>query len=226
MMGNLYIVATPIGNMEDMTQRAVKTLSEVDVILAEDTRRSGRLLKYFSINTPLISFYEHNEDKKISAVIERLKKGENIAQITDAGTPTISDPGFKLVRECVRNKIKIIPVPGPSSIISALVASGLPTDSFTFLGYLPKKEGKRKIFYKKIRKLIYDIKTTVIFFETPHRITKTLAEIEKNFPENNLSVARELTKVNEEIVSGEVKEVVEKLKSRKLKGEITLVLHQ
>ena len=226
MMGNLYIVATPIGNMEDMTQRAVKTLSEVDVILAEDTRRSGRLLKYFSINTPLISFYEHNEDKKISAVIERLKKGENIAQITDAGTPTISDPGFKLVRECVRNKIKIIPVPGPSSIISALVASGLPTDSFTFLGYLPKKEGKRKIFYDKIRKLLYDIKTTVIFFQTPHRITKTLAEIEKNFPENNLSVARELTKVNEEIVSGEVKEVVEKLKSRKLKGEITLVLHQ
>ena len=226
MMGNLYIVATPIGNMEDMTQRAVKTLSEVDVILAEDTRRSGRLLKYFSINTPLISFYEHNEDKKISEVIERLKKGENIAQITDAGTPTISDPGFKLVRECVRNKIKIIPVPGPSSIISALVASGLPTDSFTFLGYLPKKEGKRKIFYDKIRKLLYDIKTTVIFFETPHRITKTLAEIEKNFPENNLAVARELTKVNEEIVSGEVKEVVEKLRDRKLKGEITLVLHQ
>ena len=146
------MVSTPIGNMGDISKRGLETLKNVDLILAEDTRRSTKLLKYYSLQTPMISFHEHNEESKLTEVISKLKRGMNIAQITDAGTPTISDPGFKLIRECTREGIKVVPIPGASAVISALVASGLPTDSFCFLGYVPKKEGKKKKFFEKIPK--------------------------------------------------------------------------
>ena len=224
-MGILYIVSTPIGNMEDMTQRAIEILSRVDFILTEDTRHSGRLLKKLLINKPLISFHEHNEVFKIAEVTSKLKEGHNLALISDAGTPTLSDPGFKLVRECIKENIKVSPIPGASSILSALVASGLPTDSFVFLGYVPKKDGKKKLFYEKILKQLTEFKITVIFFESPHRLNRTLEDLESNFPQRFLSIARELTKINEEITYGSVKEVADKFKNRKVKGEITLVLH-
>lgn len=223
-MGILYVVSTPIGNMGDISERGLETLKKVDLILAEDTRRSARLLKHYNIQTPMTSFHEHNEETKIAEVILKLKENTNIAQITDAGTPLISDPGFKLIRECTREEIKIVPVPGASAVISALITSGLPTDSFCFLGYVPKKEGKRKIFFTKIQQLTTDIKATVVFFETPHRIEKTLLELADIFPDSNLSLAREMTKLNEEIITGSVSDIIKKLENRKLKGEITLVL--
>lgn len=219
------MVSTPIGNMDDISKRGLETLKNVDLILAEDTRRSTKLLKYYSFQTPMISFHEHNEESKLTEVISKLKRGMNIAQITDAGTPTISDPGFKLIRECTREGIKVVPIPGASAVISALVASGLPTDSFCFLGYVPKKEGKKKKFFEKIQKLTTDIKTTVVFFETPHRINKTLKDLNDIFPNSNLSLAREMTKVNEEIITDCVSAIVKRIEKRKLKGEITLVLH-
>ena len=224
-MGILYLVSTPIGNMADISERGLETLKKVDLILAEDTRRSGKLLNNYSIQTPMTSFHEHNENIKISEIIQKLKLGTNIAQISDAGTPTISDPGFKLVRECTRENIKVVSIPGASAVISALTVSGLPTDSFCFLGYVPKKAGGRTKFFKKIHTLTNDINTTVIFFETPHRIEKTLAELAEEFPERGVSLARELTKINEEIITGKAADIIEKLGNRKLKGEITLVLH-
>lgn len=223
-MGILYVVSTPIGNMDDISERGLETLKKVDLILAEDTRRSARLLKHYNIQTPMTSFHEHNEETKMAEVILKLKGSTNIAQITDAGTPLISDPGFKLIRECTREEIKIVPVPGASAVISALITSGLPTDSFCFLGYVPKKEGKRKIFFTKIQQLTTDIKATVVFFETPHRIEKTLLELADIFPDSNLALAREMTKLNEEIITGSVSDIIKKLENRKLKGEITLVL--
>ncbi|MEX0616673.1 MAG: 16S rRNA (cytidine(1402)-2'-O)-methyltransferase [Candidatus Woykebacteria bacterium] len=223
-MGNLYLVGTPIGNLQDITFRALETLKEVDLILAEDTRRAGVLLKHFEIKKPLSSFHEHNELRREDEIIGILKSGQNVALISDAGTPTLSDPGFKLVRRCYEEKINVFSIPGASAILAALAASGLPTDSFAFLGYFPKKKGKQDKFLEKISILVRDLKITVVFFETPHRILTTLEILDASFPERELALARELTKVNEEKLKGKVPEVFEQVKGRSLKGEMTLVL--
>jgi 16S rRNA (cytidine1402-2'-O)-methyltransferase len=225
-MGNLYVVSTPIGNLKDITLMAVDVLNEVNLVLTEDTRRSGLLLKHLSIKKRMMSFHEHNEDNKQEEVIQKLKKGENIALISDSGTPTIADPGFKLVRECTQDGISVISIPGPSAILAGLTVSGLPTDSFSFLGYLPKKEGKRREFYGKILALTGNIKTTVIFFDTPHRIQKTLEDLTALAPDYSIVIARELTKLNEEVIRGKVRDVMHKTKGRNLKGELTILLHK
>lgn len=225
-MGNLYIVSTPIGNLEDITLRALETLKKVDLLLVEDTRRSGLLLKHFSIKKQMTSFHEHNENAKQEEVIKRLREGESIALICDSGTPTVSDPGFKLVRECIKGEIKVVSVPGASAPIAALTSSGLPTDSFSFLGYLPKKEGKRKEFFDKVLSLTNDLKTTVIFFDTPHRIHKTVDDLTKIMPEHSIVIARELTKLNEEMIRAKVNDVGSLIKDRNLKGELTVLLHK
>lgn len=222
-MGNLYIVSTPIGNLEDITLRALETLKKVDLVLAEDTRRSGVLLNHYSIKKPFLSFHEHNEEERTPEVLKNLEEGKDIALISDAGTPTLADPGFKLVRECVRKRISVYSVPGPSSILAALVTSGLPTDSFSFIGYVPKKEGKRKAFFEKIARLA-DLKTTVIFFESPYRLVRTLKELNTIFPEKEVVIARELTKIHEEFIRGKVKDLLEKFEGKSTKGEITILL--
>ena len=211
-MGTMYIVATPIGNREDITVRALKTLSSVDIVLCEDTRKTGMLLSYYRETEPyktimglitsqqprLISFHEHNEDERLPYVLELLQKDCSLALVSDAGTPLISDPGYKLVRECYRQNIRVVPIPGPSSVITALSASGLPTDSFAFLGYMPKKSGKRAQCISRIQSLCSThVVSTVVVFETPHRIVETLAEFKKSAPELSVSLAHELTKMHE-----------------------------
>lgn len=224
-MGKLYLVSTPIGNLEDLSIRAINTLKNVDLILAEDTRRSSILLKHYSVNKLLSSFHEHNEEKKQNEIIEKLKQGQNIALISDAGTPTLSDPGYKLIRECVKENIKVISIPGASAVITALASSGLPTDSFSFFGYAPKKGGKKRLFYEKMHKSLDGITSTVILFESPYRLEKTLQELASIFPEKNLVIARELTKAHEEIIRGKVAFVAKILKGKKLKGEITILIN-
>ena len=187
MTGTLFVVATPIGNLDDITLRAIKVLKSVDAIACEDTRKTGMLMKHISLSDPdmqedyvktrLISYYEQNEIQRIPEIINALKNGLNIALVSDAGTPTISDPGFKLVRECIREGIKVESIPGPSSVISSLVSSGLPTDKFLFVGYPPRKPGHRKKLFENIASMIRIIKTTVIFFEGPHHILRTLGDI-------------------------------------------------
>jgi len=224
-MGKLYLVSTPIGNLEDLSIRAINTLKNVDLILAEDTRRSSILLKHYSINKLLSSFHEHNEEKKQNEIIGKLKQGQNIALISDAGTPTLSDPGYKLIRECVKENIKVISIPGASAVITALASSGLPTDSFSFFGYAPKKGRKKILFYEKMHKSLAGITSTVILFESPYRLEKTLQELASIFPEKNIVIARELTKAHEEIIRGKVAFVAKILKGKKLKGEITILIN-
>ena len=223
-MGTLYLVATPIGNLADITIRALEILKKVDLILAEDTRHTGILLKHFSIKKPLSSFHEYNEQIKEPEMVQKLKEGVNIALVSDAGTPTLADPGFKLVRTAIKERINVVSIPGANAVLTALTSSGLPTDSFSFLGYVPKKEGKRREFYERIRKLLEDIKTTVIFFESPHRVSQTLAQLRDIFPERNLVLARELTKLNEQVLRGKVDEIYKALSTKSIKGEVTLIL--
>lgn len=212
-MGTLYIVATPIGNLQDITIRAIHILHDIDYIACEDTRRSSILLKsmddyYHKLISKLcsktgkprlISYFEQNEKKRIPQIISLLKEGFDIALISDAGTPAISDPGYKLIRECINENIKVESIPGPSSVISSLVVSGLPTDKFLFIGYLPKKEGHRKKLLNSIKDLQSIIKTTVVMFETPHRLRKTLEEMKKVLGEIDLVIVREMTKAFEEV---------------------------
>lgn len=232
-MGTLYIVATPIGNREDITIRALRILFSVDVVACEDTRRTGLLLNYYQkelidrhpellssfprkresqeingqarddtvVHKPkLISFYDEVEEQKIPEIIEFLKSGKDVALVSDAGTPLISDPGFKLVRECHRQHIPVSPIPGPSSITAALSVSGLPTDKFLFVGYLPKKKGKRKKMLEQIKSLKEDdVVKTVVFLETPHRINEVLGALHEIMPDTTLSIANELTKMYERI---------------------------
>ncbi|MCK4589067.1 MAG: 16S rRNA (cytidine(1402)-2'-O)-methyltransferase [Nanoarchaeota archaeon] len=214
----LYIVATPIGNLKDITFRAIDVLRNVDLILAEDTRRTGILLKEYKIKGKMISFNDFNKEKKTASVIEMLKKGKEIALVSDAGTPGISDPGFYLVRECVKGGIKIIPVPGACALISGLVCSGLPTDKFSFFGFIPKKEGKKKEFFK-------GVSGTTVFYESPHRLLKTLKLMNEMIPNKNVVIARELTKKFEEFIRGTVAEVYLELKDKKIKGEIVVVIN-
>jgi 16S rRNA (cytidine1402-2'-O)-methyltransferase len=216
----LYIVPTPIGNLEDMTFRAVKVLKEVDLILAEDTRTSGKLLKYFEIGTHMQSHHMHNEHKTISSIIKRLQKGETIALISDAGTPAISDPGFLLTRACVQNNIEIECLPGATAFVPALVNSALPNDKFVFEGFLPPKKGRQTRL-----KLLAEETRTMIFYVSPHKLLKTLQQFSEYFgEERQVSVSRELTKMYEETIRGTVIEVLEHYTNKAPKGEIVLIV--
>jgi len=218
--GVLYIVSTPIGNMEDITLRALRILREVDLIAAEDTRRTGLLLKHFEIQTPLTSYFEGNELKKREYILSKLKEDKNIALVSDAGTPGISDPGFRLIQLVIENKIPIVPIPGPSAVVTALSVSGLPTDAFLFKGFLPHKSKKRRDLLKEL----IEVRETLIFYESPHRFSETLKDILEILGDREIVLTRELTKVYEEILRGKVSQIHNLIGERKLKGEITLVV--
>lgn len=219
-MGKLYLVPTPIGNLEDMTLRAIRVLKEVDVILAEDTRTSGKLLRHFEINTPMQSHHMHNEHKMVDALVKRILAGETIAIISDAGTPAISDPGFLLTRACVENNIEVDCLPGATAFIPALVNSGLPNDKFIFEGFLPVKKGRQTRL-----KLLAEESRTMVFYESPHKLLKTLANFMEYFgADRSISVSRELTKMYEETVRGTVSEVLEHYTQIPPKGEIVIVV--
>jgi 16S rRNA (cytidine1402-2'-O)-methyltransferase len=226
-MGILYIVATPIGNLQDITLRAIKVLQTVDVIACEDTRKTGILLSQIfpvGVNKPkLVSYYEQNELQRIPEVVAAIKDGLNIALVSDAGTPTISDPGFKLVRECVKEGIKIESLPGASSVITALTVSGLPTDKFLFVGYPPKKPGHRKTLFENLTKL--PIKTTIILFEGPHHIIRTLEGMKEVFGDIDVVICRELTKIYEEIRREKISESLEHFEKTLPKGEFVILLN-
>jgi 16S rRNA (cytidine1402-2'-O)-methyltransferase len=218
--GMLYIVSTPIGNREDITLRALRILKEVDLIAAEDTRHTSLLLRHFGIHTPLTSYFEGNEFKKKEFFLSKLKQGDQIALVSDAGTPGISDPGFRLIKTAIENEIPIVPIPGPSAVIAALSVSGLPTDSFLFKGFLPHKMKKRKDLLKELE----DIRETLIFYESPHRISQTLKDIYEVLGKREIVLSRELTKIYEEVLRGKVTEIQSQIGVRKLKGEITLLV--
>ncbi|MEO2068388.1 MAG: 16S rRNA (cytidine(1402)-2'-O)-methyltransferase [Desulfurobacteriaceae bacterium] len=222
-IGKLYIVATPIGNLEDITLRAINTLKEVDIIACEDTRRALKLLNHFSIkNKKLVSYHEHNEREVAEKLVKDLLKGKDIALVSDAGTPCISDPGFRVVKLARENGIEVVPIPGPSSITAALSASGFPTDRFLFIGFLPRKEGKLKETLEEVVKLPY----TVIAFESPHRLERTLEFLSQISKEKKIGVYREITKINEEFLEGTPREVLGKLKEEgKLKGEFVILFY-
>ncbi len=221
MNGILYIVSTPIGNLEDVTLRAIRTLREVDFILAEDTRTTSRLLARYRIATPFYrSYYQGVERARVEGVMDLLTAGKDIALVTDAGTPLLSDPGYPLVRAAVERGIRIVPIPGPSAALAALVASGLPPDRFCFEGILPRKESERR---RRIAALT-DEPRTVIIYESPHRLTSTLSLIAEAMPDRAIVLARELTKVHEEFIRGTPGEILRALETRPAKGEIVLVL--
>ena len=218
----LYVVATPIGNLGDITLRAIETLKSVDVVAAEDTRRSGMLLKHLGIKKPFISYHEHNEATRTTELVERLARGENVALITDAGTPALSDPGLRLIRECIKREVPFTIIPGPSSILTALLGSGFSTHKFSFRGFLPVRSGKRE---RELRAAA-ESEATVIFFESPYRLTKTLAACVDIMPDRQLCVARELTKKFEEFRSGTANELLAHYQLNPPKGEIVLVISE
>jgi len=223
MNGKLYLVATPIGNLEDITSRAIKTLENVDLVVCEDTRRTGLLLSHFKIKKPLLPFFEENELRQLPKIIERLKKSEVLALVTDAGTPTISDPGFRLVRECIGQNIEIEAIPGPTAVVTALSVSGLPTNRFLFLGYLPEKQGKRRSVLSQVCQMQKLMSFTVIFFESPHRLLKTLADILEICGDYDIVIARELTKIHEEVRREKVSQAIKHFSNTPPKGEFTLL---
>jgi 16S rRNA (cytidine1402-2'-O)-methyltransferase len=218
--GTLYIVSTPIGNREDITLRALRILKEADLIAAEDTRHTGLLLRHFGIQTPLTSYFEGNESRKKEFILSKLRQGERVALVSDAGTPGISDPGFRLIQTAAENRIAVVPVPGPSAVIAALSVSGLPTDAFLFKGFLPHKSKKRKDWLKQLE----GVRETLIFYESPHRLSETLNDIFENLGDREMVLTRELTKIYEEVLRGKVSEIQTQIGDRKLKGEITLVI--
>jgi 16S rRNA (cytidine1402-2'-O)-methyltransferase len=221
--GKLFIVSTPIGNLEDITYRAVDTLKNVDLILAEDTRHSAKLISHFQISKKLIAFHDHNEKSQYMKIIEKLKDGLNIALISDAGTPLINDPGFNLVRSAKQENINVVPVPGASSPIAALSASGLPADSFTFLGFVPTKDSERIKFLEKLK---YSSGTS-IFFESPSRILKTTTLIKEIFgSKRNVCLAKEISKIHETIITGDIDEIIHYLEesSDHQKGEFVVLV--
>ena len=219
-MSKLYIVPTPIGNLEDITLRGIRILKEVDFILAEDTRTSGKLLKHFEITTQMYSHHMHNEHKSIDGVLNRLQNGETCALISDAGTPAISDPGFLLTRACVQNNIEVDCLPGATAFVPALVNSGLPNEKFVFEGFLPVKKGRQTRL-----KLLADESRTIIFYESPHKLVKTLTNFAEYMgPERPVSVSRELTKLYEETIRGTVQEVLTHYSTKAPKGEIVIIL--
>jgi 16S rRNA (cytidine1402-2'-O)-methyltransferase len=216
----LYVIATPIGNLGDITLRALEVLKSVDLVAAEDTRHSGLLMKHFGIKKPFISYHEHNEAKRTAELVERLARGENVALITDAGTPGLSDPGLRLVRECIQRELSFSIIPGPSSILTALVGSGFSTAKFSFRGFLPVKTGRRE---RELRAAA-ESDETIIFFESPYRLIKTLAACIDVMPDRQLCIARELTKKFEEFRRGTAGELLAHYEARPPKGEIVLVI--
>lgn len=216
----LHIVSTPIGNLEDITFRAIRTLKESDYIAAEDTRHTKILLNKYEIDTPMLSYHSHSSDAKIQKLIELLKSGHSIALVSDAGTPGISDPAFSLVSRAIQEGIQVSPIPGPSSLLAALVVSGLPMNQFVYLGFLPVKKGRKTLF----ESLITEPRTT-IFFESPHRLVKTLSQLNETIgDQRKIVVARELTKIHEEIFRGTIAEASEHFNTTKPKGEFVLLL--
>jgi 16S rRNA (cytidine1402-2'-O)-methyltransferase len=218
----LFVVATPIGNLEDITLRALRVLKEVDVIACEDTRQTQKLLNHYGISKPTVSYHEHNEAKRAAELMVDLEEGARIALVTDAGMPGISDPGYRLIALAIRSRIPVVPVPGASAFLAALVASGLPTDSFRFGGFLPAKRGPRRRMLENLK----DVPRTQIFYEAPHRITETVEDIvEVLGPKRHVVLAREVTKIHEEFIRGSAREVLEQLRRRGgVKGEITLLV--
>ncbi len=218
--GTLYIVATPIGNLEDITFRAVRILGEVDLIAAEDTRHSRKLLSHFGISRPITSYYDHNKEFKGNYILDKLREGLSVALIADAGTPCISDPGYQLTRDAASSGIPVVPVPGPSAAIAALSAAGLPTDRFVFEGFLPSRPGKRR---EKLLSLKGEDRV-MVFYESPRRILAALADLAEVMGNREVVVARELSKVHEEFVRGALADVMGLLKDRRIKGEVVLLV--
>ena len=215
----IHIIPTPIGNLEDITLRAIKVLNTVDLILAEDTRVTKRLLSHYNIQTPMMSYHSFNEHKKLNAIITKIQDGVNIGLVSDAGTPAISDPGFLLIRECIKSGIGIICLPGPTACIPALIKSGIACDRFSFEGFLPKKRGRKKRFLH-----IIEQKKTSVIYESPHKIIKTLEQLKSMCPERNIAVVKEITKLNEKIYRGSVSEVFSQVSNSTIKGEFVIIL--
>jgi len=220
MAGTLYIVATPIGNLEDITLRALRILKEVDLIAAEDTRHTKKLLTHYGIQKPLTSYHEHNEKTKSSLLIHRLKEGYRVALVSDAGTPLLSDPGFRLVQEAIRAEAQVIPVPGPSALTAVLSASGLPMASFAFEGFLPAKKGARRKTLTGLR----EEQRTLVFYEVPHRMQESLRDILEILGDREIVLGREVTKVHEEFLRGSVSQLISDTGPREWRGEITVVV--
>ena len=218
--GILYVVATPIGNLEDITLRAIRVLKEVSLIAAEDTRHTQILLSRYDIHTPLTSYHEHNERTKAQPLVERLVRGESIALLSDAGTPAISDPGYRLVVEAVRAGVRIVPLPGPSAVAAVLSASGLPTDRFVFEGFLPAKKQERRAKLQALR----NETRTVILYEAPHRVKESLVDMQLILGDREIVIGREVSKVHEEFLRGMIGEILVQVADREVKGEITIVV--
>ena len=218
--GSLYIVATPIGNLEDITLRALRVLKEVDLIAAEDTRRSRILLNHYGIVTPLTSYHEHNEKTKARQLVGRLTHGNNLALVSDAGTPVISDPGYRLVVEALRGGIRVFPIPGACALTAVLSAGGLPTDRFVFEGFLPAKRKERR---ERLRTLSGEGRT-LTFYEAPHRLIETLNDLIEILGDREIVVAREVSKIHEEFLRGRLNEVAEQIRNREIRGELTLLV--
>jgi len=218
--GTLYIVSTPIGNLEDITLRALKVLGSVRIIAAEDTRHTQKLLHHYDIHTPQTSYHDHNKEEKSAVLIAKLKEGHDIALVSDAGTPGISDPGYYLINRAIDENIKITPIPGPTASIAALSISGLPTDAFVFEGFLPAKKAARR---KRLQELSSE-RRTIIMFETPRRASSSLEDISEILGDRRVVLTRELTKMFEEVIRDRVTSVMEKIKGRSLKGEITIII--
>jgi 16S rRNA (cytidine1402-2'-O)-methyltransferase len=220
MPGTLYLVATPIGNLSDITHRALQVLRDVDLIACEDTRHTQKLLNHYGINTKTISYHEHNEQQRAAQLIDQLKQGSNIAVVSDAGTPAISDPGFRLVRAAIENDVPVVPVPGPSALISALIAGGLPTDEFFFGGFLPARSNARRARLAKLQ----SVPGTLIFYEAPHRLAATLKDAYEILGERDAVVARELTKIHEEIRRGRLSQLSTYYVGEGPRGEIVVLI--
>ncbi|HEY1716690.1 MAG TPA: 16S rRNA (cytidine(1402)-2'-O)-methyltransferase [Verrucomicrobiae bacterium] len=216
----LYLVATPIGNLEDITLRALRVLRECDVVAAEDTRRTGQLLKHFGISKPLLSYFQFNEAKRSEEILERLRRGEKIALVTDAGSPGISDPGERVVKAAIAAGFRVESIPGACALVTGLTASGLPTDEFHFAGFLPHKSGQRKNKLESLK----TISGTLVFYESPYRIEKLLGELNGIFPEREVVLAREMTKKFEEFLRGKPAELLDVAKKRRLKGEFVVLV--
>ena len=220
-MSTLYLVPTPVGNLEDITLRAIRILQEVDFILAEDTRVTGKLLKHLEINGTMRSYHDHNKEQVTERYIDQLKSGDSFALVTDAGTPGIADPAFYVVREALKNNITVVPLPGPTAFVPALIASGLPSDRFIFENFLPPKASKRKRLFTELS----EEKRTVIFYESPPRILKVLKEFHEILPTVELVLAREISKLYEEFLRGTAEEILEHYKERKPKGEMVVLFN-
>jgi 16S rRNA (cytidine1402-2'-O)-methyltransferase len=218
--GCLYIVGTPIGNLEDITLRALRILKEVDLIACEDTRHTQKLLSHYDIHKDLVSYHEHNEMTRSSELLIKLEQGAKIALVSDAGMPLVSDPGYRLVTLCVRHRIPVVPIPGPSAMLAALSAAGLPNEEFLFVGFLPQRSGERRRLLDRLR--IED--RTMIFYEAPHRIAESVADVQEILGDRPACVAREITKLHEEFLRGKLSQLTESLAERPARGEITLVV--